>query len=109
MTPTSVLPTEVDASPDSAGYEIAIVVNADGTFGVKGPRPLAPEGPEETGGDPMAGNESYPDIASALKGALAIYQENPVAGEQTSFEAGFGPKEKPPVESKKPPMMGRYQ
>jgi hypothetical protein len=88
-----------ESSPDSSGgYRICLDCLPNGTYRVSR-QPLAPEGPADTGGQPMSQGASYPSFEKAIEAVAAIVQENPMGEttEQAGFEAVYPPPEKGPM------------
>jgi len=75
-------PAVAEPAPEvPAGYCVRVCVYADGTYGVAGPEPLAPEAEQ---------GEVYDSVSDALKGVLAVIKDNPAAGDdQAQFNAGY--------------------
>ena len=82
-------PEEPEESKDlSQGYCVELYVNADGTYGVGEPEPLAEEQAEGE-----ATPEAIPDLTAALKKLLNVVKSNPIGTDgQAQFDAGYSGK-----------------
>jgi len=78
-------PSEEPPTPSQEGYEITIRVTPQGLT-VDGPEPLA----QESEPDEQETGETLPDITTALKHVVAIYQENPISDDaHAQLKAGY--------------------